>query len=58
MLQEDELRLRSYFQNLGLASHDLDGGNYGRADQRLEECPVELRDWPWRIFVAGARQGS
>jgi WD40 repeat protein/serine/threonine protein kinase len=40
--------LTSYFHRVNLAHKEWLAGNVGRADQLLNECPRELRQWEWR----------
>jgi eukaryotic-like serine/threonine-protein kinase len=39
-----------YFQRIALAARELDAKNVGRAEELLEECPAQLRDWEWHYL--------
>jgi len=61
-LQEKTLALAnelqsSYYQNIALAERQLSGGNVGRAEELLNQCPVELCGWEWH-FLKRQRYGS
>jgi WD40 repeat protein/serine/threonine protein kinase len=47
----------AYFRRVALAHRELEANGVGRADQLLEECPVELRGWEWH-YLRRLRQGS
>src|SRR5262249_37365783 len=46
-----------YFQRIALAARELEGGSVGRAEELLEECPVELRGWEWHYLKRRLHQG-
>ena len=39
-----------YFQRIGLAARELEARNVGRAEELLEECPAQLRNWEWHYL--------
>ncbi len=43
-------RVGHYFENISLADRLFLGGNVVRAEQVLDECPTDLRDWEWRYL--------
>jgi WD40 repeat protein/serine/threonine protein kinase len=47
----------SYYQNIALAERQLSGGNVGRAEELLNQCPAELRGWEWQ-FLKRQRYGK
>jgi WD40 repeat protein len=40
----------SYLNGIAAAAHELSGGNWGRGDELLEECPEDLRGWEWHYL--------
>ena len=40
----------SYFQRIALAERELSAGNVGRAEELLDECPLDLRGWEWHFL--------
>ena len=36
-----------YFQRIAVAERELAANNLGRAEELLDECPLELRGWEW-----------
>lgn len=47
----------SYVQRIALAERELTSGNVGRAEELLDECPLEYRGWEWR-FLKRRRFGN
>src|SRR6185503_20175656 len=47
--REREQRV-AYFRRIALAEKEWDASNLRRADQILEECPVEFRNWEWHYL--------
>jgi WD40 repeat protein/tRNA A-37 threonylcarbamoyl transferase component Bud32 len=43
-------RHTSYVHRIGLAHREWLANNVGRAEQILEECPADLRNWEWRYL--------
>jgi hypothetical protein len=43
-------RNTSYFLGIGLAFNEYNAGNTARANQLLDECPVNLRHWEWHYL--------
>jgi hypothetical protein len=43
-------RYGGYIQRLGLAERELSANNLARAEELLEDCPVELRGWEWHYL--------
>src|SRR5262249_37033238 len=52
-----ELQVENYHQNIALAERQLFAGNVGRAEELLDACPAELRDWEWH-FLKRERYGD
>jgi WD40 repeat protein len=48
--QAKVLKSKNYTRNISLAASELSGGNVGRAEELLDECPEELRGWEWRYL--------
>jgi WD40 repeat protein/serine/threonine protein kinase len=47
---EDALReanVNLYFNHVALADREWHAGNAGRAEELLDACPAELREWEW-----------
>ena len=47
----------SYVQRIALAGRELAAGNVGRAEELLDECPLDLRGWEWH-FLKRQRYGN
>jgi WD40 repeat protein len=47
-LRESEINL--YFNHIALADREWHAGNTGRAEELLDACPDELRDWEWHYL--------
>jgi eukaryotic-like serine/threonine-protein kinase len=47
----------SYTQRIALAGRELAAGNVGRAEELLDECPLDRRGWEWR-FLKRQRYGN
>jgi WD40 repeat protein/serine/threonine protein kinase len=47
----------SYVQRIALAGRELAAGNVGRAEELLDECPLDRRGWEWR-FLKRQRYGN
>src|SRR5262249_35783427 len=45
-----ELEIKHYVGNIGLAANEVAMGNTGRAEERLNECPEDLRGWEWHFL--------
>jgi WD40 repeat protein len=43
----EDSRRTSYFQTIALAGPEVTANNVRRADQLLDGCPAELRQWEW-----------
>ena len=54
---KEDLELTAYIQRVELAGREQAVGNYGHAEQLLEECPEHLRGWEWR-FLKRQRYGG
>jgi hypothetical protein len=39
-----------YFKHIALAERDFSTNNGGRAEELLDACPVELRNWEWHYL--------
>ena len=50
-------RKRSYTQRIALAGRELAAGNVGRAEELLDECPLDRRGWEWH-FLKRQRYGN
>jgi WD40 repeat protein/serine/threonine protein kinase len=44
---KEDLVRALYFQRIASAQGELEANNVGRAEELLEECPVQLRGWEW-----------
>ncbi|HZL88898.1 MAG TPA: protein kinase [Pirellulaceae bacterium] len=44
-------RLTSYVNRIALAHREWLAGDVGRAQQLLEDCPPDLRNWEWRYLL-------
>ena len=47
----------SYTQRIALAERELAAGNVGRAEELLDECPLDRRGWEWH-FLKRQRYGN
>ena len=47
----------SYTQRIALAGRELAAGNVGRAEELLDECPLDRRGWEWH-FLKRQRYGN
>ncbi len=47
-------RQASYFQRIAWLTRRRGGQEGARADQFLDACPVDLRNWEWRFLKNGA----
>jgi len=47
----------SYVQRIALAGRELAAGNVGRAEELLDECPLDRRGWEWH-FLKRQRYGN
>jgi WD40 repeat protein/serine/threonine protein kinase len=47
----------SYSQRVALAGRELAAGNVGRAEELLDECPLDRRGWEWH-FLKRQRYGN
>ena len=47
----------SYIQRIALAERELAAGNVGRAEELLDECPLDRRGWEWH-FLKRQRYGN
>jgi WD40 repeat protein/serine/threonine protein kinase len=47
----------SYVQRIALAGRELAAGNVGRAEELLNECPLDRRGWEW-LFLKRQRFGN
>jgi eukaryotic-like serine/threonine-protein kinase len=47
----------SYVQRIALAGRELAAGNVGRAEELLDECPLDRRGWEWQ-FLKRQRYGN
>ena len=47
----------SYTQRIALAERELAAGNVGRAEELLDECPLDRRGWEWD-FLKRQRYGN
>ena len=52
-----ELRQSVYLTKIALADREIAANNLARADQVLDECPVDQRGWEWD-FLKQARHGN
>ena len=52
-----ELRQSVYLTKIALADREIAANNLVRADQVLDECPVDQRGWEWD-FLKRARHGN
>ncbi len=47
----------SYVQRIALAERELAAGNVGRAEELLDQCPLDRRGWEW-YFLKRQRYGN
>jgi WD40 repeat protein len=47
-----------YFRNISLAHHEWLANNAGRAEELLDACPSELRQWEWRYLKGLGHSGQ
>jgi WD40 repeat protein/serine/threonine protein kinase len=40
----------SYFQRIAVVDRELAANNIGRAEELLDDCPLELRGWEWHYL--------
>jgi eukaryotic-like serine/threonine-protein kinase len=40
----------AYFNGISSAEHEISTGNWGRAEELLDECPERLRGWEWHYL--------
>jgi WD40 repeat protein len=46
----EDLERTSYVNAIGSALHEIESGNWGRAEELLDECPEKLRSWEWHYL--------
>ena len=45
-----EARTSLYFNHIALADRECRAGNAGRAEELLDACPADLREWEWHYL--------
>jgi WD40 repeat protein len=45
-----EANVNLYFNHIALADREWHAGNAGRAEELLDACPDDFRDWEWRYL--------
>jgi WD40 repeat protein len=45
-----EAQVNLYFNHIALAEREWHAGNAGRAEELLDACPAELREWEWHYL--------
>jgi WD40 repeat protein/serine/threonine protein kinase len=45
-----QLQIKNYVRNIALAANEIAMGNTGRAEELLDECLEDLRDWEWHYL--------
>jgi WD40 repeat protein/serine/threonine protein kinase len=53
----EQLETNNYDTRIALAERELASGNVGRAEELLDECPLDRRGWEWR-FLKRQRYGN
>src|SRR5262249_61538535 len=48
---QHELRRNLYHQTIAVAYHEWKNGSPRRAEQLIDECASEFRDWEWRYLL-------
>jgi WD40 repeat protein len=46
----NDARISLYFNHIALADREWHAGNPGRAEELLDNCPAELREWEWHYL--------
>ena len=53
----EQLETNNYDTRIALAGRELAAGNVGRAEELLDECPLDRRGWEWH-FLKRQRYGN